>query len=556
VLTVLPEQRVEDTLALMTRPRDARLTPDLADEVCARNNGQAVVSGSVAAMGSKYLLTLTATDCAGDRTLAAEKVQVDAREALVPALDGLTGRMRGKLGESSPSVARFDVPLAQERTVSLEALKAYSEAKYLYNHGKRPESIPLFQHAIELDPDFAEAYADLSTVYKTQHEDSLGIAAISKAYALRDKVSERDRFYIVARYHDSVTKDVLEAIRNYQAWTETYPLDPRPWGNLASIESRLGRYAQAIDDAKRGLELGRDLEPSYAILADAYMRDGQLDKAQAVCNQAIAAGLGGEDTHDHLLEIAYAKGDRAMVQSQIDWAKGKPAERYMTLMAAEIAYSQGRVQAADALADQASGFGGPLGLRDFYAAGQARYMVEFGRTDRARGFLDESGDGAGSHDYLFTLAEIGDPARVETILKDNLAKGAADTLLNAIYAPQVRAALALRRGKPDEAVAALQPALRYNLPGFEVQYMRGSAYLAAGDGAGAATQFRWILDHQGVYPVSPLYPLARLGLARAYRLERDLADSRRAYQGFLAAWKDADPDVPILKAAKAEYARL
>ena len=555
-LTIMPDQRVADTLVLMTRPKDAPLTPELAQEVCVRNNGKVVVGGSIARLGSKYLLTLTASDCAGDRIVAAEKTEVADRDALIPALDRLAGQMRRSLGESIGSIRKFDIPLEQQRTISLEALKAYSEGIYFLHHGKRWESISLFERSVELDPRFAMAYAQLSSLYEMQYDNSRDIANIAKAYALRDTVSERDRLFITARYHQSVTHDINEAIRDYQIWTEVYPMDQKPWGNLANLQSSIGQYRQAIEPAKQGLKLGPDLEANYVILADAYMRTGQTDKARAICTQAIAKGLAGDGTRRHLFEIAYMQSDQGLMKQQIDWAKGKPSERLMTLLSAITTLSKGRLQSADVLFDRVNALGRQQGQSDFFAVTRARYLVELGLTDQARLLLDQATDKSDPGDYLFTQAEIGDPARVATMLKDDLGKGPADTLLIAVYAPEVRAALALRAGKPKEAIVALQPAIPYDLIDFDAPYLLGSAYLADGDGAHAAPEFRRILDHQGVYPVDPLFVLARLGLARADRLAGNLSASRREYEAFFAAWKGADANLPILEAARVEYAKL
>ena len=554
-LAVLPEGQVGDTLALMIQPKDAPLTPALAREVCARTDSGAVIEGAIAAIGSRYLMTLTATDCAGARTLAAEKTEVTGREAVIPALDRLVGRVRGKLGEGTRSVLTFDVPMARQRTVSLTALKAYSEGDWLYSHGRPVESIPLFQRAIDLDPDFAAAYAALSTVYADFYETKLDVANISRAYALKDTVGEREKLFIVARYHQSVTRDLNAAIRNLQVWSETYPRDPLAWKNLADAEDYLGRYLQEIEAAKRALALDPGLETAYAALARAYLGDGRLTEAKAVCLMAVGKGLDGDGVHETLLRIAFMRHDLAGFNREIAWARGRPAERRTLAMEDEIALGQGKVGEADGWFDRLTYLGQQQGLPDDSRASRARSLADIGLTNRARALL-VGDDGDANPDYLIALAEIDDPARAEALLARSLRLGPDDTLLNNVYAPQARAVLALRRAQPQAAIAALQSALPYESCDFDVPYLLGSAFLAAGDGARAALEFQKILDHQGWEATSPRYPLARLGLARALRLRRDLVASRREYEAFLATWKNADPDVPILRAAKAEYAGM
>jgi len=555
-LTVLPEQQVQSTLLLMTHARDEKLTPALAQEVCARNEGKAVLGGSIAALGQKYLLTLTASACGTGEILAEEKGEADSKEATLATLDGLASGMRARLGESLDSIKRFDVPLQQQRTVSFDALKAYSEGADLYGHGKRAESIPLFQHAIELDPDFAAAYADLAAVYNSLTQSPQDTDNIAKAYALRDGVGEREKLLIVSRYHQILTRDFEETIRNFQVWAETYPQDSVPWTNLSNAENWVGRYADAIEAGKRALALNPDKEASYVVLCRAYKHANQFALAQAACEEAVTRGLAGDDTHGQLLELAYARRDDAAVAAEIAWAKGKPAERNILLKTALIAYSQGRIAQGDSLFQQVVAQGAQQGLSNFTAAPNARILLDFGMEQRAHTLLDSVPAGFDSADYLFATAEIGDVDRLQEQLRKDLQQRPADTLLNQVFAPETRAALALRRGQPAAAVTELQPALLYELRTYDVPYVRGRAYLAAGDGANAAVEFRKILDNPGVEPISHLYDLSLLGLARAERLEGKLAACRGDYEKFFAAWKNADPDVPILQQARLEYSKL
>jgi len=555
-LKAITQQQAQNTLQLMMRPKDEKLTPTVAQEVCSRNTGDAVLDGAIAAIGTQYLLTLSATDCASGRLIAEEKETFAGKDAVVPALDRLAGRIRGRLGESRDSLERFDVPLLPEKTASFEALKAYSEATSLYDHGQRTEAIGMFKHAIELDPNFVMAYADLSAVYGSMHESQLDRANITKAYALRDTVNEKQKFFIQARYHISVTKDINETIRIYRLWTETYPGDASPWANLSNMENWIGQYPPAIEAGKHALALSPAKEALHVVLARAYLHAGKFDEARKICDQAIAKDIAGEDTRELLVEIGAAQHDDALIGQQAEWAKGKPGERVILLYQAMIAFSHGKVGEGSAMLDKEAELSKQLGMHDYMVEPRARTLTEFGLNDEAHKFLGQGGDDTDPRDYLFTAAEIDDTARVETVLRQDLADAPSDTLLNNFYAPQVRAALALRAGKPADAIAALRVAIPYELKEPDVLYLRGTAYLAAADGAGAAAEFQKLLDNPGLSPVSPLNNLSHLGLARALAAQKNFPAAKHEYETFFGLWKDADSTVPILRDAKTEYSKL
>jgi tetratricopeptide (TPR) repeat protein len=447
------------------------------------------------------------------------------------------------------------VPLVQATTASFDALKAYSEGVDLSSHGQRTESIPLFQRAIELDPNFAMAYADLAGAYYSLNQGTPEVAAISKAYELRNTVSEREKLFIVASYHRSVTRDLNEQVRNLELWSRTYPLDAQALVNLCNAENYLGRYPLAVDAGRRELRLNPHSEAAYVVLARALRHADRLDEAHAIDKEALAKGLAGDATHGDLLQIAFARNDAAEVAREIAWSEQKPSE-LMFQLRAEIAFSEGRVQQGRELFEQLIALARRHGLQDYTAAARARMLADFGLEQEARAVLEQMPSSNSPGDYLFTSAEVGDRARVEAILARDLAEGPSDTLLIDVLAPEVRAALALRDGKPDAAIAVLHSALPYDLRNFDVPYLRGIAYLTASDAVNAALEFRKILDHPGVDPVSPYLALARLGLARAWALSGKGAEARREYEAFLAAWKNADSDLPQLRQARDEYARI
>ncbi len=555
-LALLSDGIVQDTLDLMIRSKDARLTPQLAQEVCARNNGQAAISGAIAQVGASYLLTLTATDCVDKQVISTNRAEVGSLDALLPALDRLVEGVRQRLGESADSIEKFNVPILKQRTASFDALVAYSEAHYDFTHGKYIESIPLFQRAIEIDPAFAAAYDGLSTAYANMHEGKLAAANITKAYALRNNASELEKLHILMRYDDSVLGDFDETIRVLKAWTELYPDDATAWANLSNAENWIGEYAPAVHDGKEAVALSPTMETAYVVLARAYLHSGQFDLVAATCNQAIARHLDGFDTHRMLFDIAFARGDTAAAQRELDWASGKPAERFMLIEAGQAAFSQGRIHRGLDLFVHAVELGKSSGLGNFVAAPNARLLYDVGAKDQALAALGEVPAGFNSADYRFDLMEFGDEAQGQSLLNANLIKSPSDTLLNEAFAPEDRAALALRRGQPLDAVKALIPALPIELRTFDIPYVRGEAYLAAHDGAHAAAEFRKIVENRGVEVVSIHYPLAWLGLARALHMEGQRAESRTAYQQVLKFWKNADADLPALQDATREFTSL
>jgi DNA-binding winged helix-turn-helix (wHTH) protein/tetratricopeptide (TPR) repeat protein len=556
-LSVLSDGIVEDTLDLMTRSKDARLTPELAQEVCARNNGQAAISGAVAQVGANYLLTLTATDCVDKHVISTDRAEVASLDALLPALDRLVEGVRQKLGESADSIEKFNVPILKQRTASFEALVAYSEAHYDFNHGKYIESIPLFQRAIEIDPTFAAAYDGLSTAYSNTHESKLDIAAITKAYALRDHASELEKLHILMRYNYSVLGDIDETIRILKSWTELYPDDASAWANLTNQEVWLGEYAAAMRDGVRAVSLNPEMETAYVVLATAYLRSGRLGAAAATCAQSVSRHLDGFGTHRVLYEIASVRGDAAGMQREIDWAIGKPAERFMLVEAIQSEFRSGQIRKGLETSAHALRLGKELGLQNYMAAPDARTLNDMGLKDLALQQLADVPPGYDSGDYRFDLLAFGNEAQGASLLQADLAKSPLDTLLNEDFAPEEHAALALRHNQPSEAVKAMAPPSGLiETHTFDATYVRGEAYLAAGDAANAAMEFRRIADNPALDPVSPLYPLGWLGLARALHKEGRIDESRAAYRKLFSLWKDADKDLPALQDATREFAQL
>lgn len=555
-VTILSPRQIRDTLALMAQPQDQRLTPPLAGEVCVRNNGQAVIDGSVASLGARYLLTLSATDCVSDKVLAAEKAEIEGREAVIPMLDRMIGRIRGKLGESTDSVAKFSVPIMNEKTASLAALKAYSEGSYLSDHGDNAKAIALFQHAIDLDPNFPAAYSRISASYFNINQRALAKTYMSKAYALRDTANEELKLNISILYNTYVTNNYGEVIRTAREMTEIYPRQGSAWINLSNAENWLGRFPAAIEAGQHAVEAAPGREASYVVLARALMHADRLNDAAAVCARSVAKGLAGDQTAGLLMEIGIARRDPVAISRQIAQAQGTSYEGDILIFAARDAYHQGQVRRGDDLYARAAQLFADQGTADPSASARAADLAQLELKDRARELVARLPADADPQNNLLTLALIGDAAQARIDLERALRQGPGDTLLNAVFAPEARAELALKQNHPAEAVADLRPALMYEARDDDTPYLRGRAYLAANDGARAAIEFHKIIDHPGVEPADVLHPLAQLGLARAYALQGLGPASRKAYEQFFADWKDADPDLPPLIEARAEYAKL
>ena len=555
-LTVVSERQSQATLALMKKPGDSPVTPPLAAEICARNNGDATIQGGVAAFGARYLLTLTASDCASGQTLAAEKAEVAGREAVISAMDALIARLRARLGEPRRSIRRFDVPLLPEKTASLDALKVYSDAKWLFDRGHIAEAIPLAVHATELDPTFPAAYTLLGVSYASLNDMTKSEAALDRAYALRPLMSERGRLQVEALRAQLVTHDYDAAIRAMRLQTAIYPREPVAWANLANAEDFVGQSTRAIADGLRALALQPAGESAYVVLMRAQRHDGRLADAERTGELALRRGFDSDAVHRELLAIAAARGDAAGIEREEAWGRSTDAPKVWE-MQAELALGQGRVRQAEAIYDRLGRLLVARGSDDWGRPVEARLLATLGYGLSAIGPLKQPTTGGESdRDYLWTLARVGDGAKAERTIAAMLRAKPDDTLLHAVYAPEIRASLAIRRGDGAAAVRDLAHALPYTNRDLDVQDLLGNAYLAAGDGARAAAAFRVNLAHRYWSPDSPLYPLAKLGLARALKLEGDEAGAIQTYEAFLSDWRGADPDVPVLEAAKAEYRRL
>ena len=569
-LRVISGDQVTRALEMMEKPLDARLTPALAREVCQRTNATVEVEGSIAALGSQYVLGLNAVNCTTGETMAREQVTAESKEKVLSALSDAASKLRSKLGESRLSLKTYDVPLEQATTPSLEALQAYSRGMQASWKGDLPSAISSLQRTVDLDPNFAMAYGMLGTFYNHAGYTDLGIKNVKKAYDLRDRSSEYERIGLSGGYHLFVTQDFEKAAQFFKELTTTYPRDPEAWAGLAASFNHLGRYDQA---QTAFLELLR-LNPSsffYGLLSSAYLNQNRLEEARATIQQARAKGIEPSGASGLLYTLAFLSDDQAEMAQQVarPWTDQLPGS-WEDTQGDTAAYCGQLTQARDwthrAIASAMS-----VRSKDLAAGYEAESAVReglFGNFVKARNEAKEasglSADPDVKGEAALALAVSGDPGEAERLAHDLNERFPEGTLVRFFHLPAIHAALALRQGDSQRAKASLGMAATYELAyplypwgqAMTPVYMRGEVHLAAHEGAEAAADFQKILDHRGLVNNSPLGALAHLGLGRASAMQGDGTKARAAYTDFFALWKDADPDIPILKQAKAEYAKL
>ncbi len=568
-LNIVPDQRVRAALRLMDRSPDQRVAGSVAQELCLRENIKAMMTGQIAPLGSRYVLTLNAVNCATGDSLAREQVEAESKEEVLSALGSAASRLRGKLGESLASIEALDTPLEQATTTSLEALKAFTLGTEQRAKGIEEESIPLYKRAIELDPNFAVAYARLGTVYGNMGEWENAIEYKKKAFQLKDRVSEPEKLYITAHYYGTVTGENDKQAEIYQLWKRTYPRDWTPYNNLAVLYSQTGQHDKVVEEARAALRLEPNHPLPYVNLGFGYLALNRFAEAKAVFEDAVAQGRDDTGIHIGLYILAFLEANREAMQRQVDWVKGKPGEGLMLSLQAAAAEYSGKLQEAGKLQQRSMQLARRLGRVEnaaTTAASQALAEAAVGNHQNARRQAEAALAIAPASNVqqiaALALAWSGNVARAQALADDLGQRFPTDTLLNARALPTIRAASEIQRGNPARAVELLEMASLYELGGGSGNlgrasiYTRGQAYLRLGKGDEAALEFQKILDHPGLAALGPLRPLAHLGLARARALASDTLGARRAYQDFLALWKDADPDIPILQEAKAEYAQL
>jgi serine/threonine protein kinase/Flp pilus assembly protein TadD len=574
-LNLLSDRRVSHTLTLMAQPqnKEVRLTPELAHEICQRTASAATIEGSISTLGNQYVLGLRAVDCTTGDLLAEEQVTANGKEQVLNALSGAASKLRNKLGESLASVEKYNTPLEEATTSSLEALKAYTEHLKMEREQGDAASIPYLKRSIEFDPNFALAYAALGGAYSNLNRPNLARENFKKAYELRERVSVRERYQIDAFYYTFVTGEIEKAIQIYAEWSQTYPDSYIPHSNLGDSYGMLGQYEKAAAEIREAVRLNPDNGMPYSNLANFYLALNRFDAAEGALEEAQKHNLDNQYLHHERYNLAFLKGDTSTMQEQSAWATGRAGAEDSQLSGdSDTEAYYGRLSKARALTDQAVQSAKRNEATDSAALSQingALREAEFGNLPQARkAVADALTLSAGQDIQLLSalvLARVGDCAQAAK-LEDQIDRTAPlHTMFQAYWLPTVRAALALNCGSDQRAIELLQSASAYELGQplqFEFHatlypvYMRGEAYLQTGEGALASAEFQKLIDHRGILVNFPLGALAHLQLGRAYALSGDTAKASTAYQDFLTLWKDADSDIPILKAAKAEYAKL
>jgi len=567
-LNILSDRKIGATLKLMGRGPTEHVTADLAKELCLRTGSKAILTGSVSSLGTQYVLGLEAVACTTGDTLAKEQAEASSKEGVLKALSTAATSLRGKLGESLASVQKFDVPV-EATTPSLEALKAYSMGITTGRTKSDAEAIPFMKRALELDPNFAMADAGLAVEYGNLGQASLAAGYAKKAYDLRDRVSERERYRISALYFQNVTSELEKATEAYELWAKSYPRDSVPHTNLGVLYSELGQYDKAIAETEAAHQL-QPTRANYGNLANAYVNVNRLKDARQTLQEAQQKNFDDLVIRADLYSLAFLSGDTVEMERDVAWAAGRPGEEDQMLnIHADTQAYYGHLGKARDLARRAADSAVRSDAKETGAqwlAFQALREAEVGNVAAARQGVARALALAPGRDVkvlsALVLARSGETAQSRTILEALERSEPTNTILKVYWFPVIEASIAMVQQAPDRAIVALEPALPYDLgsppPGGTMYppYVRGLAYLAQKNGPAAAAEFQKFLDHPGIVPNFLLGSLARLQLARAYAVSGDTAKSKATYQDFLTLWKDADPDVPILKEAKAEYAKL
>jgi eukaryotic-like serine/threonine-protein kinase len=564
-LDVVPTERVRETLQMMGQPANAPLTSAVAREVCQRQGVKAMLQGSVARLGTAYVLTLEASDCLQGEFLAREQVQVERKEDVVGALGTSSRSLRRRLGESLATLERFDVPIEQATTGSIDALRAYALGVAERAAGTDIDAIPFFRRAAEIDPTFASAYNALSSIYGSLGESDRREEYARLAYDHRAHVTERERLFIEYQYHDAVTGDEMRALEILQVWKQSYPRDYRPANALAVLFNRVGQYTRAIEEATEARRRNPDHPFPYSNLAFAYRGANRYAEARQAAGEALKRGIETVPTRRLLFQLALLEGVEGEAAEHLAWARNRAREFDLIGAQAQAMAHAGRMAEARELyrgtAERAERQGFPqiaLGYQAQLAWTEALYGERDRAIEQATHILSRQPTVAPRLRAAAALALAGAASEAERLLEGEAAEATTDTFRRDVYGPLARAAVHLARGQHERAVEALRPATAYetgSVAALAPLFLRGEALLPEAPGH-AAAQFRGVLDHRGVDPFSPLLPLARLGLARALARQGDVEGSRIAYGALLREWADADPDLPPLREARVEHGAL
>ncbi len=574
-LSIIPDEKIQQTLGLMGQPVDTKLVPAIAREVCQRTASAAVLDGSIARIGTQYLLMLKAVNCESGNTLASAEVKASDENHVLDALGNVSVEIRNKLGESLSTIQKFDTPLEQATTPSLEALKAYSSGTQALRTKGPDAAAPFFQHAVELDPNFAVAYAYLGIMASTTLEPGLSVDYRTKAFELRGRASEAEKYWITATYQKGVTGNIPKAIEACDLWIQDYPRSEMPHIYLAAaVLPVVGENERAVEESVEGIRLRPDYAMAYGFGIRAYTALNQYDQARAAYAQAIEGKLHTPFMDRVMYELAFAENDTPGMARHA--AKLEELPRFghqMLSMEGDTAAYSGHLRDAREFNRRAMENAQRAGEKDapaLYSGASGLREAWFGNIGEARRRATLALKLSTGRDLQYFAALVfayaRDDARAKALADDLDKSYREDTIVQFNYLPTVRGRLALNRGDAAAALASLAAAVPYELGGtraidlkwtamFPV-FVRGEAFLTAHKGSEAAAEFQKILDHRGLVLNQPIGALAHLGLGRSYVLLGDTVKAKAAYQDFLTLWKDADPDIPVFRQAKAEYTKL
>ena len=560
-LNILPDDRITSTLRQMTRAANTTLSPEVAREVCQRSESKAYIGGSIASLGTQYVVGLKAVNCQNGGVLAQEQATAARKENVLQGLGQIAVKMRRELGESLATVEKFDVPLLEATTSSLEALKNYSIGRKMQADGARPkEEVPYYLRAVELDPNFARGYAALAMGYVTLDEGQLARQFARRAYDLKDRCTEPEKLLIEGRYYAMVTGEVDKAVAIFEVYARTYPRDPTATDNLAFYSALIGQYDKCLAASLLTNRFSPGAAYGYPKTMGCYMALDRLQEAKATYEQA-PPNSGFEWVHAARYQLAFLEQDPAEMDRQLSWAKDSEEGSYFVWQAGTAVYfgKMGRARELYRLSAETAKREGQKSWVNRYLD-MARAEADLGNAATAEQLVGKvlKSDPEPHIDAAIALARSGDSAGAQKIMDDLKKAYPLDTMI-AFGVETGSAAIELNRNQPERALQVLEPTKQYEYSAewrlYSV-YLRGLANLQLHRGKEAATDFQEILDHRGIVMNSLQGALAHLGLARADVLQGDAAEAKGAYQEFLTLWKEADPDIPILRQAKAEYAKL
>ena len=565
-LNLFPEDRVRETLRFMGRSPDDRITRDVGREICERQGLKAMLTGSIASLGSHYVINLEALNPRTGDSIAREQIEAESKEKVLSSLGTAASNLRQKLGESLSSIQKYDVGIEQATTSSLDALKAFAMANEERAKGKPREALTLYKRAVELDPNFAMAYARIGVHYGNEDAFESAKPYVQKAYELRDRVSERERFYITEKYYTYITQEIPKVIETLQAWARLYPDDFIPHNNLSINYKFLGRYEDSVKEALEGIRLSPNNTSARLNLLEGFVALGRIDEAEQAAREIQKINPDSYIVHFTNYLFAFLRRDQAAMDREVEWAKGRPEEPELTVFQAATALYYGKLKQADELSRRASEMFKRQGRTENASRrlmGYAGALTVVGKCEQAKA---EAKTALSMVRGTLNLAQTAlihaacdDPGQAQSLLEEARKPYSQNTVLASVVTPLVSAGIEKSKGNIDQAIQLMESMRSYDLGtpvGVSANYARGNLYLLQRRGREATAEFKTIIDHPGIDGLSPAHAVARLGLARAAVMNGDTAGARKSYQDFFALWRDADPDVPTLVQAKKEYEQL